>query len=331
MFLTRHNTRRVARTQNVGRSTTAPISFTIGDVETDADGLSITVSSSDPNLIAADGIAFEGSGTERSLILTPAANQFGPATITVVVSDGEATVTREFVLTVNSVNDAPTLSPIANQAPERATVSSPIPITVGDIDDDATSLTLRAHSSNPTLLPDANIVFRGTGAERTLTMTPAANQSGSATITVTVSDGDLEFGQTFVLTVLRSHLKLTLLGNQSPQLSSGADGRVMAKINGVAIIQAATFLAADVRQLTITGGTGANRIDLSTMQPVQFANLSRIDVDGAAGNDTLIGSGLNDSLVGGTGNDSITGGAGNDTLDGGAGVDLLIEAADVNL
>ena len=44
-------------------------------------------------------------------------------------------------------------------------------------------------SSNPALVPAANIVFGGSGANRTVTITPAANQSGTATITLTVTDG----------------------------------------------------------------------------------------------------------------------------------------------
>ena len=330
---------------------TSPISFTIGDLETDADNLSITVMSSDPSLIAEGSIIIEGSGAERSLILAPAANQYGSATITVLISDGEATITREFLLTVNPVNDAPMLSPIANQTTEMEITSPSISLTIGDVDNDAESesLTLRAHSSNPTLIPNANIHFGGHGEQRNLTVTPAANQYGPATITVTLSDGETEVSQTFTLTVLHSHLKLTLTGSQSLQLSAGVDGRVIALINGAANSTAKTFLASELRMLTITGGTGANRIDLSAVQPAKFVNLSRVNVDGGAGNDTLIGSGVSDSLLGGAGNDSLlggggndlldgqagldtlTGGAGNDTLDGGVGVDLLVESTDVNV
>ena len=57
-------------------------------------------------------------------------------------------------------------------------------------------------SSNTTLVPTANIVFGGSGASRTVTVTPAANQSGTATITVTVTDGSAARRATrFVLTV----------------------------------------------------------------------------------------------------------------------------------
>ena len=41
-------------------------------------------------------------------------------------------------------------------------------------------------SSNAALVPDANIVFGGSGANRTVTVTPLADVFGTATITVTV-------------------------------------------------------------------------------------------------------------------------------------------------
>ena len=67
----------------------------------------------------------------------------------------------------------------------------------------AASLTVAGASSNTALVPLANIVFGGSGASRTVTVTPAANQSGAATITLTVTD--LNGGtanDSFVLTVL---------------------------------------------------------------------------------------------------------------------------------
>ena len=56
-------------------------------------------------------------------------------------------------------------------------------------------------SNNTTLVPNANIVLGGSGANRTVTVTPAANQTGSATITITVSDGTNSASDSFVLTV----------------------------------------------------------------------------------------------------------------------------------
>ena len=50
-------------------------------------------------------------------------------------------------------------------------------------------------------MADAGITFGGSGANRTITVTPLPDQSGQATITVTVSDGALSDSEAFVLTV----------------------------------------------------------------------------------------------------------------------------------
>ncbi len=62
-------------------------------------------------------------------------------------------------------------------------------------------LVVSATSSNSTLVPNANIVLGGTGTDRTIAITPAAGQSGTTTITVTVSDGISTSSDTFQLIV----------------------------------------------------------------------------------------------------------------------------------
>ena len=62
-------------------------------------------------------------------------------------------------------------------------------------------LTVTASSSNPTLVPNANIVVSGSGVSRTVAVTPVANQTGTATITVTGRDGVSTASDTFVVTV----------------------------------------------------------------------------------------------------------------------------------
>jgi autotransporter-associated beta strand protein len=56
-------------------------------------------------------------------------------------------------------------------------------------------------SSNTTLLPDQNIVLSGSDGKCTVTLTPAPNQSGTANVTLTVSDGVQSISETFQLTV----------------------------------------------------------------------------------------------------------------------------------
>jgi len=188
--------------QTVDEDTAAgPLNFVVGDVETAAGSLILSAASSNPTLAPEGNITFGGSGANRTVTVTPAANQTGTAQITVSVSDGQDSVTSAFTLTVNAVNDAPTITSINNQTIDEDTTAGPIGFTVGDVESAAGSLTLSGVSSNPTLVPNVNIVFGGSGASRTVTVTPAANAFGTAQITVTVSDGDLTGSRTFTLTV----------------------------------------------------------------------------------------------------------------------------------
>jgi len=108
--------------------------------------------------------------------------------------------TDTFVLTVNAA--APTISDIAQQLGYRDTTTYPIQFTVGDAETPSGSLLVTGSSSNTTLVPNANLVFGGSGSNRTVTITPAAGQTGTNTITVTVSDADgNSASDTFLLTI----------------------------------------------------------------------------------------------------------------------------------
>ncbi|HSF16449.1 MAG TPA: Ig-like domain-containing protein, partial [Vicinamibacteria bacterium] len=196
---------------------TGAIAFTVGDAETPAGSLVVSGSSSNPTLVPNGNVVFGGSGASRTVTVSPAANQNGSATITVTVSDGAATSSDTFVLTVTAVNDPPTVSDIGDQSTSENTPTGAIAFTVGDAETPAGSLSVSGSSSNPTLVPNGNIVFGGSGANRTVTVSPAANQNGNATITVTVSDGAATSSDTFVLTVTAVNDPPTVsdIGNQT--------------------------------------------------------------------------------------------------------------------
>ncbi len=106
-------------------------------------------------------------------------------------------------VTIEPSNTAPTISDVASSSTLEDTATGAIAITIGDGESVASLLTLSAISSNPTLVPNlpASFTFSGTGASRTIIISPAANQFGTATITLTVNDGNLTASDTFELTV----------------------------------------------------------------------------------------------------------------------------------
>ncbi|WP_308365245.1 MULTISPECIES: Ig-like domain-containing protein [unclassified Microbulbifer] len=183
-------------------TSTGNIAFTVGDVETSAGSLAVSGSSSNAALVPNGNIVFSGSGASRTVNVTPAANKSGNATITVTVSDGAKSATEAFTVTVNAVNDAPTISAIADTTIGEAKTSASLPFTVGDIDTAATSLTLSASSSNTQLIPVGNIVFGGSGTSRTVKVTAKAGATGTARVTVSVFDGQASRSKNFTVDVL---------------------------------------------------------------------------------------------------------------------------------
>ena len=97
---------------------------------------------------------------------------------------------------------APKISPIADQT---VFVGTPVPVIAFQVADDVTAasnLVVTASSSNQPLLPNAGIVPSDGGTDRTLLLSPVAGQTGTATITLTVSDGVESSSTSFALTVL---------------------------------------------------------------------------------------------------------------------------------
>jgi hypothetical protein len=100
-------------------------------------------------------------------------------------------------------NTVPTISySSGNQTINEDTSTATLPVTIGDAETAATSLTLTAASSNPTIIPVGNIVLGGSGTARNVTVYPGANQNGGpVTITLTVSDNNLTASTSFTVTV----------------------------------------------------------------------------------------------------------------------------------
>ena len=185
---------------------TLEVPFLVGDLETLPGDLIVIGNSSDTSLVANDHIVFGGGGSNRTVQITPAPNQFGAAIITITVTDGDGRSTNDtFLLTVNPANFAPTISSIPHQHTLLNTVTPAINFTISDTETPAANLTLSATSSNPGLLPGGNIVFGGSGNDRTATLTPAVDQAGTTALTITVTDGGgRSASSSFVLMVVPS-------------------------------------------------------------------------------------------------------------------------------
>ncbi|PAW84588.1 MAG: hypothetical protein B9S33_11330 [Pedosphaera sp. Tous-C6FEB] len=157
-------------------------------------------------------------GTNGTLTFTPAGNAAGTATVTVIAQDNGGTANggvdtsaaQTFTITVNAVNDVPTLAAVSDVAV--ASSASPGLVTVGLSGISAGPgesglLSVVASASDPSRVPNPSVSYTSPSTTGTLTFTPVANATGTVVITVTVHEDndangtyDASFSRTFSVT-----------------------------------------------------------------------------------------------------------------------------------
>ena len=219
--------------------------------------LTVTAASSNPALVPNPTVSYTSPNTTGSLTFTPAANGNGSATVTVTVNDGGTSnniVTRTFTVTVNPVNQAPTLNAIGNlTVNENAGLQT---VNLSGISSGAANevqtLTVTAASSNPALVPNPTVSYTSPNTTGSLTFTPAANGNGSATVTVTVNDGGTSNNvvtRTFTVTVnpVNQAPTLNAIGNLTINENAGLQTVNLSGISSGA--------ANEVQTLTVTAAS----------------------------------------------------------------------------
>ena len=212
----------------------AEIALVGDDKETIKSKLQYTVVATNADLVAPDGLVLRKTGSRRYLDITPLENAFGETDITVTVNDGIDEVSTTFKLTINAVNDPPTISAVEPiEINEDQTVS--FTVTLTDIDTAPEELKITGNAANAALLPSDNITSTGEGLTRTVTLTPGANMGGKTKVTLSVNDGDNTVSTETELTVIPvvdipvalpqelttkygKHLPLTLAGTDPDSL-----------------------------------------------------------------------------------------------------------------
>ena len=171
--------------------------------------LSVTATSSNLTLIPNPTVTYSSSNTTGSLRFTPVANAYGTANIAVTVNDGSTsnnTISRIFTVTVNPVNDPPTLNTLTNR-----TINEDVGLQTVSLSgissgnaNEVQPLAVTATSSDPNLIPNPTVVYTSTNTTGSLTFVPVIHSNGTATITVTVNDGQAAsntIARTFTVTV----------------------------------------------------------------------------------------------------------------------------------
>jgi hypothetical protein len=211
---------------------------------------------------------------DNTVTYTPNRDFNGIDTFNYTISDGNGeTATATVTVTVNAVNDAPEVFVAAGGSCGTNDRSGQINLTVNDPDGPEGSLTLGATSSNPTLVPTpSNVTFGGAGANRALTATAVSGRTGTAVLTIRVSEDSGGATGTVSLTVkVDGNGSRTTTGTTGPDLLFGQNGN------------------------DVLNGSGSNDL-----------------LCGGRGNDTLNGNAGNDTMGGGQGADRFSGGPGTD-------------------
>ena len=151
-------------------------------------------------------------------------------------------------------------------------------------------------SSRTTLVTDANIVFGGSGANRTVTMMPLAGQFGSATISVTVDNGLAPVTETFVVTVPGLLVGWYKFENNAQDSSGfanhGTPGGTFSYVAG----------KMDTSAISFDGANGYTQIPLSVSNDFSLALWVKT-TDTGGGSQWWAGKGLLDGEMAGAGSD----------------------------
>ncbi|MDA1277125.1 MAG: DUF3466 family protein, partial [Verrucomicrobia bacterium] len=125
------------------------------------------------------------------IIYTPNPNFTGSDSLIYRLNDGETDSPEQTIeIRITNLNDPPTVSSYKVQLIDEDEPPRSIPLLVDDPETSADSLRLSAMSSDQKVIPNQNIVFHGSGTNRTFTITPVSGELGRSTITLTVSDTD---------------------------------------------------------------------------------------------------------------------------------------------
>ncbi len=167
--------------------------------------ISVTATNSNTSLVTDIVVNYNSPDATGSLDLTLAPDMSGTDTIEVVVADDAGgSVSETFILTVNEVNDPPTIDQIENVTVDEDAPVINVPLTgiSGGPASEPQDVTITTTSSNATLLSGVVVNYNSPDATGSLDLTLAPDMFGVDSIRVSVVDSEgLSHSRTFVLTV----------------------------------------------------------------------------------------------------------------------------------
>jgi trimeric autotransporter adhesin len=276
------------------------------------------------------------NSSTRTFTGTPPLNFNGEITVSVTASDGAASVSSSFTLTIAPVNDAPVPGADAGLSVTSGVVLS-IPVATllvndTDVDGDTLSIVAVGNGLNGTaVIVGSNVQF-----------TPAAGYAGPASFEYTVSDGQ---GATVQVPVSITVGYSVINGTSAANVLTGTAADHMSGLGGNDTLNAGAgndLIDGGTGFGSLVGGAGDDIyiVDSSTDTVVELTNegLDSVrstvahtlsaDVENPTltgiGNIAATGNAIDNILIGNAGSNTLNGLAGNDTMAGGQGNDTYI-------
>lgn len=170
-----------------GTNESVSVSFTITDIETDADSLLITATSNDYTLVSDSNISLTCSSGNCTMTITPTANEYGTLTINFIIEDPEGlTGINAMALTINSY---PEIGSIEDYTVTAFTATAAIQFTIADTETATEELSLTI-TSDPDIFDSSNSSFSPLtpATSNTVTLTPTTNSYTVVSVSVIVTD-----------------------------------------------------------------------------------------------------------------------------------------------
>jgi Bacterial Ig domain/Fibronectin type III domain len=213
--------------------------------------LTVTATSTRPSLTGNPTVSYTSPNATGTLAFKPVADASGTAIITVTVNDGTKSVAHAFTVTINAVNQPPTLNAVGNVSVNENAAAKTITLSgiTSGAPNEKQKLTLTAVSGNPSLIPNPSVSYASPNTTGLLTFKPVANATGSTTLTLTLNDGATTNNittKTFTVSVnvFNQPPTLNVLGNVS--VNENAATKTIA-ISGIT-----SGAANEVQTLTVT-------------------------------------------------------------------------------
>jgi len=336
------------------------VTGTVAATDSDGDTLTYTFSNGSKGSVT--------PGTGGAFTYTPNLDANGSDTITVTVSDGFTTVTKEIAVTITAVDDAPKLvtpAPATISANSGTTVTVDLSKYATDVDTAAGALvytltggttakggTVTVSGSTATIVYAQGGGEAATGADSFgFTVSDGTNPAVSATVNLNVKNTapvatDIALSaKTGVTQTIDLTGKVTdAEGNTlTPtvvvgSLSSGGSAEV---VNGKIVYTSTIgFTGTETLSYYVTDGfggtsnTGTITFTVSSNtggtsgNDLLYGSKSAEAIDGLAGMDTINGGGGLDTITGGDGNDTVTFSDGASQILGGNDLDTLVVGSD---